>query len=88
MVNEANNTQRRVLSVAELAHLGDGQIAYVKPMMSEEVRELFPNAPQLAPGLKLFALLGADGRPILLTDSREAAIANAWQNELTTVSLH
>jgi hypothetical protein len=38
--------------------------------------------------LKLFALLGADGTPIMLTDSRDAAIANAWENQLQTVSLH
>jgi hypothetical protein len=38
--------------------------------------------------LSLFALLGADGTPILLTESRETAIANAWQNELQPVSLH
>jgi hypothetical protein len=36
----------------------------------------------------LFALLAADGTPIMLTDSKDAAIANAWENELQTVSLH
>ena len=30
----------------------------------------------------------ADGTPIMLTDSREAAVANAWSQELETVSLH
>ena len=30
----------------------------------------------------------ADGTPIMLTDSREAAIANAWSQELETVSVH
>ena len=49
---------------------------------------LFPQAPQIAPGLKLFALHAADGTPIMLTDSREAAIANAWSQELETVSVH
>ncbi len=33
-------------------------------------------------------LLGADGTPILLTDSRETALANASENQLQTVSLH
>jgi hypothetical protein len=33
-------------------------------------------------------LLGADGVPIVLTDSRDAALANALQNELQTVSVH
>ena len=76
------------ISPEALAHLGDGQIAYVKAIRSEDVPTLFPQAPQIAPGVKLFALHGADGTPIMLTDSREAAIANAWSNELQTVSVH
>ncbi|MCA6125247.1 DUF1150 domain-containing protein [Bradyrhizobium sp. WSM 1704] len=71
-----------------LAHLGEGHIAYVKQVRSEDVPDLFPQAPNLAPGLKLFALHAADGTPIMLTDSREAAIANAWSNELQAVSVH
>ena len=71
-----------------LAHLGEGHIAYVKQIRSEDVPGLFPQAPHLAPGLKLFALHTASGQPIMLTDSREAAIANAWSNELQAVSVH
>lgn len=71
-----------------LAHLGEGQIAYVKAIKSEDVASLFPQAPDLAPGLKLFALHAADGTPIMLTDSREAAVANAWSHELQAVSVH
>ncbi|NEW89517.1 MULTISPECIES: DUF1150 family protein [Rhodopseudomonas] len=71
-----------------LAHLGEGHIAYVKQIRSEDVPGLFPQAPEIAPGLKLFALHSADGTPIMLTDSREAAIANAWSQELQAVSVH
>jgi hypothetical protein len=76
------------ISPEALAHLGDGQIAYVKPITSEQVAVLFPQAPKIAPGTQLFALHAADGTPIMLTDSREAAVANAWSHELETVSLH
>ena len=76
------------LDPAQLAALGEGQVAYVKPVLSDEVNRLFPQAPQLAPGLKLFALLSASGAPIMLTNSRDAAVANAWQNDLQTVGLH
>ena len=76
------------LSRESLAHLGEGLIAYVKPIKSEDVANLFPQAPEIAPGLKLFALHAADGTPIMLTDSREAAIANAWSHELQAVSVH
>jgi hypothetical protein len=71
-----------------LAHLGDGEIAYVKTIRSEDVRTLFPQVPEIQPGLKLFALHAADGTPIMLTDSREAAIANAMSQQLETVSVH
>jgi hypothetical protein len=49
---------------------------------------LFPEALKIAPGLKLFALHAADGTRIMLTDSREAAVANARSNELQAVSVH
>jgi hypothetical protein len=76
------------LTAQEFAHLGDGALAYVKTIASEDVARLFPQAPPLKPGMTLFALLGADGTPIMLTDSKDAAIANAWEHELETVSLH
>ncbi|MGC2778081.1 MAG: DUF1150 domain-containing protein [Bradyrhizobium sp.] len=76
------------VSLEALATLGEGHIAYVKQIRSEDVPDLFPEAPRIAPGLKLFALHAADGTPIMLTDSREAAIANAWSHELQAVSVH
>jgi hypothetical protein len=33
-------------------------------------------------------LHAADGTPIMLTDGREAAAANAWSNGLQAVSAH
>jgi hypothetical protein len=86
--NESKSGPAIRLGPAELAALGEGQVAYVKPMRSDEVHRLFPQVPQLAPGLQLFALLSASGTPIMLTDSRDAAMANAWQHDLETVSLH
>jgi hypothetical protein len=38
--------------------------------------------------MELWALLGADGTPIMLSDSREAVVLNAHENDLETVSLH
>lgn len=76
------------LDTRALAALGEGQIAYVKPISSDEVRRIFPQAPELAPGLSLYALLSASGSPILLTDSRDTAVANAWAHDLQTVSLN
>lgn len=71
-----------------LAVLGGGEIAYVRSIRSEDVRALFPQAPEIAPGIKLFTLHAADGTPIMLTDSREAALANAMEHDLVPVSVH
>jgi len=82
------NLTHPVITQDALAHLGDGHIAYIKAIRSEEVANLFPQAPKIAPGMKLFALHAADGTPIMLTDTREAALANAWSQELEAVSVH
>ncbi|MBI4367027.1 MAG: DUF1150 domain-containing protein [Deltaproteobacteria bacterium] len=82
------NTAHPAITQDALAHLGDGRLAYVKPIRSEDVAHLFPQAPLIAPGIKLFALHAADGTPIMLTDTREAALANAWSQELEAVSVH
>ena len=82
------NTIAPAITQEALAHLGDGRLAYVKTIKSEDVASLFPQAPQIEPGIELFALHGADGTPIMLTDTREAALANAWSQELEPVSVH
>jgi len=81
-------TKEIEISAEALAQLGDGEIAYVKTIRSEDVRALFPQVPEIQPGLKLFALHAADGTPIMLTDSREAAVANAASQQLEMVSVH
>ena len=82
------NTTHPAITQEALAQLGGGRLAYVKAINSEDVANLFPQAPKIAPGIKLFALHSADGTPIMLTDTREAALANAWSQELEPVSVH
>jgi hypothetical protein len=82
------NAMHPAITQEALAHLGDGRLAYVKTIRSEDVKDLFPQAPKIAPGMKLFSLHAADGTPIMLTDTREAALANAWSQELEAVSVH
>jgi hypothetical protein len=88
MTNNEITSREPLISPEALAHLGGGKIAYVKMIRAEDVRKQFPEAPQLAPGTFLYSLHAADGTPIMLTDSREAAVANAWSHELETVSVH
>jgi hypothetical protein len=87
--NETMTTEASpMLTDEQMARLGGGYVAYIKTMSSEEVVKLFPQAPPLAPGMQIFALLAADGSPILLSDSREAAVISAHENSLQMVSLH
>ena len=80
--------QANPLTPAEFAALGAGEVAYVKSMTSDELMRIFPQAPKIESGLQLFTLLSAAGAPILVTDSREAATANAWEHDLRMVSVH
>jgi hypothetical protein len=72
----------------ELARLGDGQVAYIKAMTSAEARRMFPSIKGLPRGIDLFALHAADGTPIALTDSRQAAVGHAMDGELEIASVH
>ncbi len=86
-MTETNATHPMITQEA-LAQLGDGQLAYVKQIRSEDVAKQFRQAPELEPGITLFALHAADGTPIMIADTREAAVANAWSQELEPVSVH
>lgn len=46
---EIKNHHEPVLDVSELATLGLGQMAYVKPLESDEVARLFPRLPSFSP---------------------------------------
>lgn len=72
----------------DFATLAWRRLAYVRIARSEDVGFFCPEAPLLAPGQKVFVLYAADGTPILVTDSHEAAIANAASEELEALSLH
>lgn len=77
-----------VMSTVEFAQLGDGKVAYIKPLTSGEAERLFPALQGLPQGIDLFAVVAADGTPLTLTDSRSSAIADALQNDLEPVGLH
>lgn len=79
---------RNAVTEAQLAHLGEGQVAYLRKVTSDDLLGRFPGLADIAPGLELWALFAANGQPILLSDERERAIAGAFENELTPVSIH
>lgn len=82
------NSREALISELELARLGDGQVAYIKSMTSAEARRMFPSVKGLPRGIDLFALHAADGTPIALTDSHQAAVGHAMDGELEIASLH
>ncbi|MEM8662968.1 MAG: DUF1150 domain-containing protein [Pseudomonadota bacterium] len=90
MTNSAHTGDRAapLLSADQLAVLGEGHVAYIRQMRSEDVRSVFPGAPEMEPGHRIWALLSAAGAPIVLADSPQAVLANAVDNNLVTVSLH
>ena len=77
-----------VMSQIELAHLGDGQVAYIKVLTSDEAQRLYPAVQGLPGGIDLYALHAADGTPIALTDSRQAALGHARGDKLEVASVH
>jgi hypothetical protein len=90
-MNEFEKEDRQThapMSRSEFAQLGDGEVAYIKQLDSDAAERLFPALSNAPKGIDLFAVLGADGTPLALTDSRHAAIANAIENDLVPVSVH
>lgn len=77
-----------LLSTFELAKLGQGEVAYIKMMTSDEAQKAFPAIEGLPTGISLYALHGADGTPLALTDSRQAAVGHALGDELEVYSIH
>ena len=77
-----------VMSMSELARLGGGKVAYIKALSHDEAKELFPAVEGLPDGIDLYALHAADGTPLMLTDSRQAALGHAMSDELEVASVH
>ena len=77
-----------VMSMGDLAKLGGGKVAYIKVMSPDEAKEMFPALEGLPTGIDLFALHAADGTPLALTDSRQAAVGHAMGDELEIAAVH
>jgi hypothetical protein len=85
---EEDRRTNEPISLSELAQLGDGQVAYIKQLDLDAAERLFPALSDVPEDIDFFAVLGADGTPLALTDSRSEAIANALENDLVPVSVH
>ena len=88
MNTEKTMTKRLEFTDQQFAMLGGGQVGYIREIAgTEAVRMLGPkvNVPGNA---KLFCLHAADGTPLSISGTRDAAIANANENEIKMVSVH
>ncbi len=80
--------QSGAISQFELAKLGGGHVAYIKTLTSDEAQRMFPAVNELPSGINLYALHAADGTPIALTDTKQAALSHAMDGELSIASIH
>ncbi|MGI9400802.1 MAG: DUF1150 family protein [Rhizobiaceae bacterium] len=85
MYNPVNPTE---ITQAELANIGSGHIAYLRQITGKEIADAFPDAVQIPAEARVWALFGADGTPLALTDDQGAAISSAFDNDLVPVAVH
>ena len=76
------------MSEVELARLGGGEVAYIKILSATEATRMFPMVEGLPRGINLFSLHAADGTPIALTDTMQAAIGHAEDGDLAIAALN
>ena len=80
--------QTITMTSGEFAHLGEGSVAYLRKVSSDDLLGRFPGLGEIEPGMELWALFAANVHPILISDALERALAVAMENDLTTVAIH
>ena len=78
----------RPMSREAFARLGAGTLAYVRAHRSEDIGFLHAEAPLLPPGRQVFVLHAADGCPLVIAGSLEAAVADAMADQLDAGRVH
>lgn len=84
----SNPAEPFVMSELELARLGGGEVAYIKTLSPDEASRMFPMVEGLPKGISLFSLHAADGTPIALTDTLQAALGHAAEGDLAIAAVH
>lgn len=88
MNDQTTLNDKAVMTPADLAALGTGDVAYVRRVDPEEFASTFGAGDLNMQMGELWALFAADGQPILLADGPGAAMQGAYENNLSTVSIH
>ncbi|MGB7203851.1 MAG: DUF1150 family protein [Anderseniella sp.] len=89
-MNNKTTTGLPQLPVNELAlaDLGLGEVAYVRQLPVNRVEQMLGAPLGTDPSKVFFCLYMANGTPVSVSESREAAIANAFEHDLATISVH
>jgi hypothetical protein len=76
------------LTPEQLARLGGGILGYVREIGIKDARILLGSDITVPSQARLFALYNADGTPVSISGTKEAAIGSAFEHELTPASVH
>lgn len=76
------------LTPQDLALLGEGDLGYIREIEVGEAQRLLGGQTSVAPDSRLFCLYNADGTPVSISGSREAALGSAFEHELMAMSVH
>lgn len=76
------------LTPEELGRLGGGVVGYVREINPADARQLLGESLALPAKAKLFCLYNADGTPVSISGSREAALGSAMEHDLVPSSVH
>lgn len=82
------NAEYKPVTENEFAHLGEGSIAYVRQIKSDELKARFPGLPQIQSGLNLWAVFGANGQPMMVADEQAVAISAAVNRDLRPFAIN
>lgn len=80
--------RKSAMTQAELARLGGSELAYIREIAADAAAALLGDTVEIPNAQQLFCLYLADGTPIAISGSREAAMANAFEHDLMPMSVH
>ena len=87
-MNASETKKTLTLSPEDLARLGGGALGYIREIGGEDASKLLGASVNVAPKAKLFALYHADGTPVSISGTRDAAVGSAFEHELMPMSVH
>jgi hypothetical protein len=80
----------KTMTPQSFAHYGTGRVGYIKSIQVKDIPSLFPSVeplPHLNEHDNLFALIGADGTPLMLSDNQDVLKMSAVEQHLTPQQL-